>query len=170
MGIKTILRKIKGMGLTTAFLKLIGYDAVFTCAVRQRASKEDIPETKSPFHVFGQSKEFWYADPLLYSFREKECIFMEAFDRKAGLGRIAFSERKENEWTTPKIIIKENFHLSYPMIFQYKQELYMMPETSTAEKVVLYHCIKFPGEWEKQQTFLDGRKIVDIVLKEIKEN
>ena len=54
MGIKTILRKIKGMGLTTAFLKLIGYDAVFTCAVRQRASKEDIPETKSPFHVFGQ--------------------------------------------------------------------------------------------------------------------
>ena len=170
MGIKTILRKIKGMGLTTAFLKLIGYDAVFTCAVRQRASKEDIPETKSPFHVFGQSKEFWYADPLLYSFREKECIFMEAFDRKAGLGIIAFSERKENEWTTPKIIIKENFHLSYPMIFQYKQELYMMPETSTAEKVVLYHCIKFPGEWEKQQTFLDGRKIVDIVVKEIKEN
>ena len=46
----------------------------------------------------------------------------------------------------------------------------MMPETSTAEKVVLYRCIKFPGEWEKQQTFLDGRKIVDIVVKEIKEN
>lgn len=170
MSLKSILRKIKGMGLTTALLKLIGYEAVFTCAVRQRTSQDAVPGIKSPFKGFERSKQFWYADPLLFSFQEKECIFMEAFDRRAGLGRIAFSEKAENGWTIPKVIIEEKFHLSYPMIFEYKQQLYMMPETSTAEKVILYRCIKFPEVWEKQQTFLNGRRIVDIVVKEIKGN
>lgn len=170
MNIKTIFRKIRGMGLTTAFLKLIGYEAVFTCAVRQRISENEIPEMKSPFQSFEYSKQFWYADPLLYNYKGKECIFMEAFEREAGLGRIAFSEKTVNGWTTPKVIIKEGFHLSYPMIFQYKQELYMIPETSSTDKVILYHCTKFPEKWEKQQSFLEGRKIVDIVIKEINGN
>ncbi|ODM05609.1 hypothetical protein [Eisenbergiella tayi] len=170
MKVKAFFRKIRGMGFATAFQKLIGYEAVFTIAVRQKTGKDTIPEMKSPFIEFDYSKQFWYADPLLFSHTDRECIFMEAFDREAGLGRIAFSENTENGWTVPKVIIEEKFHLSYPMIFQYKQEIYMMPETSTAETVTLYHCVKFPEKWEKQQTFLEGRRIVDIVVKDINKN
>ena len=153
---KRIFNKFKKLGFKLGFMKAIGYEAEFTCAFRKRGEETE-------YTAYKKTKEFWYADPLIYSYNNKEYVFMEAFERSSGLGRIAVSEVCEEEMQEPKIIISENFHLSFPVIFSYQNKMYMIPETSTAHKIILYECKSFPYCWEKRAELLEGMELVDIV-------
>lgn len=159
-------KKIRSMGGIIALQKLIGYEAVFTCAYRKKGTHALWEEggTEEPFTVMDKNREFWFADPLLIEYQSKTVLFLEAFERKTGMGRIACAIIDNGEVGIPKVIIKENFHLSFPMIFEWNNVLYMMPETSTANKQVLYRCVEFPYRWEVATEILSGRQLVDIVV------
>lgn len=158
--------KIKSMGPVIALQKLAGYEAVFTCACRKRGEKALWEEggTKEPFDAMEKRKGFWYADPLVTEYEGKTVLFMEAFEKKTGLGRIACAPVEDGRIGTPKVIIEEPFHLSFPMIFEWNKSLYMMPETSTAQKQMLYRCVRFPDQWEETAQLLEGRRLVDPVV------
>lgn len=159
-----IITKIKKLGLKLSVMKALGYEAEFTCAFRERkAGQEMINGGQGVFIPYEDLKDYWYADPLIYRYNHNEYVFMEAFERVTGLGRIAIAGIDENGWKTPQVIIKEDFHLSFPVIFEHDNILYMIPETSTAKKVILYQCKEFPSKWEKRAELLQGKKIVDIV-------
>lgn len=153
---ENLIRKMKRLGLKLGIMKGIGYEAEFTCAFRKKEDKEG-------FIAYEELEDYWYADPLIFQYKNEEYVFMEAFERSTGLGRIAVSQVGEEGWKPPEIILKENFHLSFPMIFEHRGILYMIPETSTADKVILYECKEFPMKWEKRAEFFQGRKLVDIV-------
>lgn len=168
---KNIIIKMKKLGLKLGMMKALGYEAEFTCAFRERkAGKELMCGGKDEFLAYEDLKEYWYADPLIYQYGNREYVFMEAFERKTGLGRIAAAKVGESGWEKPQIIIEEEFHLSFPVIFEYKNVLYMIPETSTAGRVILYQCREFPFKWEKKAELLHGRKLVDIVPVSFEEN
>lgn len=41
-------------------------------------------------------------------------------------------------WSKPKIVLREPFHLSYPFVFEDNGKIYMIPETGTNNNVRLY--------------------------------
>lgn len=65
------------------------------------------------------------------------------------------------KWNYQKIILDEPFHLSYPYMFKFQNEYYMIPETSEASSIRLYKATNFPTKWSFIKTLLDKRDFVD---------
>ena len=98
------------------------------------------------------------ADPFLYNYNSKWFIFYEAMDMKTQRGRICCSYSSDlQNWHYKGIAIAENFHLSYPYIFEYNGKIFMIPETSRKFEVRLYECCNFPDKWEFKHVLLRGR-------------
>ena len=41
-------------------------------------------------------------------------------------------------------IINEPFHMSFPNVFKFENEFYMMPENSESNQLRLYNAVDFP--------------------------
>ena len=46
------------------------------------------------------------------------------------------------------MVLREPFHLSFPHVFSFDDEVFMVPETLGAGAVRLYRAIDFPDRWE----------------------
>jgi hypothetical protein len=60
------------------------------------------------------------------------------------------------EWRYERIVLREEFHLSYPYVFSAEGEYYMIPETLHAKAVRLYRGDPFPDKWSLVGPILDG--------------
>jgi hypothetical protein len=58
-------------------------------------------------------------------------------------------------------VLKERFHLSYPQVFKYKNECYMLPESQGSNHVLLYKAHKFPFGWKVCDTLLANTRLKD---------
>lgn len=116
------------------------------------------------FNRLRANKRYWYADPMLIEKDGKIYLFVEVFDNKTGLGCIGYSILQNDVFTTPKIIIRESFHMSYPYVFEINGQIYMMPETSGDRCIQLYKAVEFPEKWEKFRVISNINNAVDSVL------
>lgn len=55
------------------------------------------------------------------------------------------------------VILQECFHLSYPSLIRYRDEIYMIPECQGSNELRLYRFTKFPREPIYVRTLLRGR-------------
>ncbi len=60
-------------------------------------------------------------------------------------------------WTYGSVVLNESFHLSYPYVFHWAGETYMVPESVKGLGVFLYRAERFPEEWIRVRTLLKGR-------------
>ncbi len=169
-----LLKKIKKLGFKLGFQKLIGYEAIFSCAFCARSSghelyREDHAKNKK-FVVLPHSEDYWYADPLMWEQDGKEVVFLERVDRKTGIGCIACADITDGSWKEPVPVIEEPYHMSFPMCFYWGNELYMIPETEMNQSINLYRCTEFPYQWEKAGEFMKGWHLVDSVVWSKDEN
>jgi hypothetical protein len=106
-----------------------------------------------------------WADPHI-AFRENRYfVFLEEMMNNYNVGYIVCLElSKELEFIKRYPCIKESFHMSYPQLFEYKDELYMMPETSENKTVSIYKCLQFPNKWEKVLDVWDNVNAKDTTL------
>ena len=114
---------------------------------------------------------YWYADPIVRKINGKYYVFTEAYNKWTGLGRIAVSEITGNRIRSPRIVLKEPFHLSFPEVFEYKDSYYMIPETHSVSEFRFYKMgddvtswklySSFPTEYEFSDTVVynDGKKL-----------
>lgn len=170
---KNLIMKVRKLGFRLGIKKLMGYEAIFTWAFRKRTVGKELyqeQESGEAFIVFPHSDRYWYADPLIYEYNNKEAVFMECMDRKKKRGSIGVIEMNEDTATSPRIVIEEDFHMSFPYIFEWNHVLYMLPETEMNCSVVLYRCREFPYKWEKIGEFLPGHKIVDSIVENMSED
>jgi len=65
------------------------------------------------------------------------------------------------DWSYRQIVLDEPFHLSYPYVFQWKGEYYMIPETYQTCSVRLYKADSFPYTWFFVETLISGKPFVD---------
>ena len=71
----------------------------------------------------------------------------------------------QNETTGPSAIVLEKpYHLSYPFVFEWENNFYMIPETAANKTVELYRCKKFPDEWEFVMNLFENITLVDCTL------
>ena len=88
------------------------------------------------------------ADPFLLHHDDTWHIFFEVLNTSTQLGEIGLAtSRDAAAWSYQRIVLKEPFHLSYPHVFTWHDEHYMLPETLNAGAVCLYKAIDFPFRW-----------------------
>ena len=168
---ESIIGKIKRLGLKMAFQKFIGFEAVFTCGVRKiNEAPLYAGNVETPFNLMSYSSKYCYADPLLYDFSGDVYLYMEAFDRKQKKGCIACSKISNGKIETPRVIIEEPYHMSFPMIFEMKNEVYMIPETEAGGTINIYINSGNPYEWRLLQRIKTNISIVDSVVYSSKDD
>ncbi len=102
------------------------------------------------------------ADPFMIRDRDNWLMFFEVFNHQQQRGEIAFASSADGySWDYQHIILSEDFHLSYPYVFEFESNWYMIPESCEAKSVRLYRATKFPEQWEFVSEILVGRRFVD---------
>jgi hypothetical protein len=102
------------------------------------------------------------ADPFMVRVQDNWLMFFEVFNQKQHKGQIAFARSKDGyNWDYQHIILSEDFHLSYPYVFEFESNWYMIPESCEANSVRLYKAKKFPDTWELVSEILVGSRFVD---------
>ena len=97
------------------------------------------------------------ADPFIVIKDKKYFMFFEALSQETSLGVIAYAESDDGKhWDYKKVIITENFHLSYPYAFEWNNNYYMIPESNKDLSVRLYKAVSFPKKWEYIGNLLSG--------------
>tara|TARA_B100001996_G_C18604739_1_gene571328 strand:- start:599 stop:1231 length:633 start_codon:yes stop_codon:yes gene_type:complete len=62
------------------------------------------------------------------------------------------------------VALEENFHLSFPYIFQYEGKQYLLPETSKNKDIRIYECINFPLKWKLKKILMKEVNALDNMI------
>lgn len=93
---------------------------------------------------FKDTNILYVADPFIIK-NNIFYMFFEVLKRNDMKGVIALATSEDCiTWDYKKIILEEDFHLSYPYIFKYGNEYYLLPETKRDNSIRLYKSINFP--------------------------
>ncbi len=107
----------------------------------------------------------YWADPFIISRDNKYYIFIEELVYQTEKGHISVLELDSSGvLLASERIIEQPYHMSYPFIFEWEKEYYMIPETMQNRTIGLYRCKKFPYEWEHQMNLMENVTAVDSTL------
>jgi hypothetical protein len=102
------------------------------------------------------------ADPFMIKKQETWYMFFEVMNQDLNLGEIGLATSSNGlEWQYQQIVLTESFHLSYPYIFQWDEDYYMIPETGEAQSIRLYKATHFPLQWNFVGNILEGLEFLD---------
>ena len=149
--------------------KVMGEKEVYTIAVRPRPTAEGTEPLPAlgagPYKMLPGREGWWFADPLLCHRGGKRWLFAEAMDLSTGKGRLEVCELHDDGsidgW---RVALEEDFHLSFPMVFDWNGEVWMIPETGHDHSLRLYRCRVFPTKWELVQRFATDEELCDAIL------
>jgi hypothetical protein len=105
------------------------------------------------------------ADPFMVRSDHTWYMFFEVMNRQTRKGQIGLATSENGlKWTYQQIVLAEPFHLSYPYVFRWMNEYYMVPESYEAGSIRLYKAANFPTQWSSVGTLLSGPYLVDASL------
>ncbi len=88
-------------------------------------------------------------DPFLVQRDDRTWLFFEELVYREGRGVIAVREIfRDGSAGEIQRILERPYHLSYPCVFQWEGDDYMVPESGANRTVDLYRCVSFPWQWE----------------------
>jgi len=125
----------------------------------------DLPDARNPiltrFDVTDVPARF-VADPFLFRDGDRWLLFFEVYNRDTDQGDLAVATGDGgHQWDYGQVILDEDFHLSYPYVFEWEGERYIIPETFETHSIRLYRATRFPTEWSFVETLVEGRDYVD---------
>ncbi len=84
-------------------------------------------------------------------------LFFTAKNGKTNQGGIGLAESKNGmDWEYRQIVIKEPFVLSYPYVFKWQDDYYLIPEAYTETSLRLYRATDFPDKWTYERDLITG--------------
>lgn len=102
------------------------------------------------------------ADPFLIKKDSIYYMFFEVVNLANVQGDIGLAESYDGvNWNYKQIIIDEPFHLSYPYVFNWQGNYYLIPESNEDLSVRIYKATEFPFKWKYCQDLLTGYHFVD---------
>lgn len=97
------------------------------------------------------------ADPFMLCDGGRWHMFFEVMPRKTKVGMIGSAASSDGlHWSFTGIVLRDREHLSYPFVFEFEREIYMVPETSAAREIRLYRATQFPEKWEFDKVLIRG--------------
>jgi hypothetical protein len=97
------------------------------------------------------------ADPFLTYEEGRWFMFFETLEQHSNRGVICLAQSTDGHcWTYGGIVLREDFHLSYPYTFKVDDAYYMIPESAGAGAVRLYRSTDFPTQWSFVGNLVEG--------------
>ncbi len=121
--------------------------------------------TKNPVLTYKDVRDVpakYVADPFMILEGNTWYLFFEVFNMSKNYGEIAFATSNDGyRWIYKQVVMQENFHLSYPYVFKFEGEHYMVPESYMENSIRLYKAVEFPTKWAYMNNLAEGRSFVD---------
>lgn len=118
-------------------------------------TREDVTDVEALF----------VADPFLIQVNETWYMFFEvkrAYDYQTD---IAYATSVDGKiWDYGGIVLNEQFSQSYPQVFEWEGEYYMIPESYPTNSIRLYKAHNFPEEWILEDILIIGKDYVDSTI------
>lgn len=147
-------------------LNRLFYDVAYGIGIRRSS---DI-NSDAPYFSMLPSLFEWYADPFVFNYNGEDYLFFESFNYHEVYGKICCGKIIDNHIVDVKVVIQEPFHMSFPNVFEYQGNIYMLPETKQTGELRLYICDAFPYSWVLDSVLLSDVKLVDHALYLGKDN
>jgi hypothetical protein len=97
------------------------------------------------------------ADPFMLKVDGLWHMFFEVLNNGNDRGEIGLATSRDgHSWQYRQIVLEEPFHLSYPYVFSWKDDFFMIPESLGAGAVRLYRADPFPSQWIHVQDLFPG--------------
>jgi hypothetical protein len=132
-------------------------DEQWVLAFRPRGSDDRFTIVHPPADRF-------YADPFLAEHEGRTFVFFEDYSYAEGKGTIACAELRASGIGEPRTVIAGPDHLSYPSLFQWRGDWFMLPETGARRRVEIWRARQFPHEWALETVALDGVDACDATV------
>jgi hypothetical protein len=118
------------------------------------------------WHKIIPPKEVFQADPFIIAKDNRYYVFYEELKFADYHGYLAVAELDLNEGKliNAQTILRCDYHLSYPQVFEENNHFYMIPESADHHSIDLYECTAFPYQWRKKQVLIDNIQAVDSTL------
>jgi len=104
------------------------------------------------------------ADPFVFSRGGEAVCFVEEFNYGTGKGTIVCHALHAGRFKKLGTALEEDFHLSFPFVFEFDGTLYMCPETSSQRDIRIYKCLGFPLRWVLEKVLINDIAAVDSVM------
>lgn len=101
------------------------------------------------------------ADPFVIRRGNDHYCFVEDFDYAVGRAAIGVYKIDKGGHSHLGNVLEEEFHLSFPYLFEEAGELYMCPETVQAKDIRLYKCVEFPMKWQLHKVLMHDTAAAD---------
>ena len=88
------------------------------------------------------------ADPFIIHEDEGWYMFFEVMNKQTQQGDIALATSEDGfHWDYKQIVLDEAYNISYPYVFRWQDEYYMLPGGFRANALRLYKATEFPLKW-----------------------
>jgi methionyl-tRNA formyltransferase len=104
------------------------------------------------------------ADPFVIYRNGEHYCFVEDYDHTIKRGGISVYKITSGSNEELGSALIEDFHLSYPYLFEFEGELYMCPETSEKREIRIYKCVDFPLKWVFHKTVMRDISAADTAI------
>ena len=137
-------------------------------AYRFRSGPSDSNNTLYRFKNLVPPKDRFWADPFAIKSGENYYVFIEEYPYQTAKGHISVIELdRKGVVSGPRKVLERDYHLSYPFVFMWNGEYYMVPESAANKTVELYRAKTFPFVWELEKVLMTDVRAKDATLAEI---
>jgi hypothetical protein len=158
--LKLLVKKIALNAMRIA--KKLLFKSDWVVLIRQPQNPE---VDQAQYTVLLAPKGVYWADPFPFEQASKKVVFVEEFVHRLNKGRICALEiDNQGRIVNRSIVLELATHLSYPFVFEYKNELFMLPESGASGAISVYRCIEFPHRWEVYKTLISNVAAYDSTL------
>jgi hypothetical protein len=129
--------------------------------------KLGIPETiaHDGFRIVRSPRDRFYADPFLVERNGRSYLFFEDYRFSSRKGLISCCELdSEGNCSEPRVALERKYHLSYPFLFRWQGEIYMIPETRDNGTIEMYRASDFPYSWVHEVILMSNIAAADSTL------
>jgi hypothetical protein len=100
------------------------------------------------------------ADPFMVREEGRWYMFFEVMPAESYLGKIGLASSADGwRWEYEQIVLDEPHHLSYPYVFKWEGEHYMIPDCYGGNAVRLYKATEFPRRWSRVGNLIEGNYV-----------
>ena len=127
--------------------------------------KKEISKSMWRYKKILPPKDRFWADPHIVTMDENYFIFIEEYIYNQSKGHIAVIKMdKEGNYDYLGKVLEKDYHLSYPFVFEFENNFYMIPETESNNNIELYKCVDFPKKWEYHGEIMSNVSAVDTTI------
>lgn len=102
----------------------------------------------------------YVTDPFVVKEGSSWFMFMGVRNTETQQGDIGLATSDDGiDWQYQQIVLDEPFHVSYPHVFKWQDEYYLVPESPEAYSIRLYKALDFPNKWTLVGTLLEGNLV-----------